>query len=69
MGATCVEMEAAALYSVASARRCDIVCLAHTTNTMATAGGDFEKGDADRAHASLALAAHVANLLAAGTTP
>ena len=69
LGAACVEMEAAALYALAAARGLDIVCLAHITNTMATAGDDFEKGDANGAHASLALAAHVAHLLGVGTTP
>jgi len=68
LGAACVEMEAAALYALAAARRFDIVCLAHITNTMATSGDDFEKGEANGAHASLALTAHVAHLLGAGTT-
>jgi uridine phosphorylase len=40
----CVEMEAAALYAYALARGRRVVCLAHVTNTMATAGDDFEKG-------------------------
>ncbi len=63
LGAACVEMEAAALYSLAAARGYDIICLAHITNTMATAGDDFEKGQANGVHASLALAAHVADLV------
>jgi uridine phosphorylase len=67
LGAACVEMEAAALYALAAARSRDIVCLAHITNTMATAGDDFEKGHANGAHASLALAAHVTRLLGVGT--
>jgi purine-nucleoside phosphorylase len=69
LGAACVEMEASALYALAAARRLDIVCLAHITNTMATAGDDFEKGDANGARASLALAAHVAHLLGVGNAP
>jgi uridine phosphorylase len=44
-GIDAVEMEAAALYAYASARRRDIVCVAHVTNTMATQGDDFEKGE------------------------
>ena len=40
-----VEMEAAALYAYATARQRDVVCVAHVTNTMATDGDDFEKGD------------------------
>lgn len=67
LGAACVEMEAAALYALATARGKDIICLAHITNTMATAGDDFEKGHANGVHASLALAAHVANLVHAVT--
>ncbi len=44
-GVHAVEMEAAALYAYAEARRRDVVCVAHVTNTMATDGDDFEKGD------------------------
>jgi uridine phosphorylase len=43
-GVHAVEMEAAALYAYAEARRRDVVCIAHVTNTMATDGDDFEKG-------------------------
>lgn len=39
-----VEMEAAALYTFARARRAPVLCLAHVTNTMGMAGVDFEKG-------------------------
>lgn len=42
-----VEMEAAALYAFAEARRKPVVCLAHVTNRMGTVAGDFEKGEAD----------------------
>ncbi len=65
-GAVCVEMEAAALYAYAAARARDVVCLAHVTNSMAVADDDFEKGDADGATASLALAAAVARAVVAG---
>lgn len=41
----CVEMEAAALYAFGMARRKDVVCFAHLTNTMAQQEGDFEKGE------------------------
>lgn len=44
-GIHAVEMEAAALYAYAEARQRDVVCVAHVTNTMATDGDDFEKGD------------------------
>jgi purine-nucleoside phosphorylase len=65
VGAVCVEMEAAALYAYASARTRDVVCIAHVTNSMAVAGNDFEKGNANGATASLALAAAVARAVAA----
>ena len=57
----CMEMEAAALYSYAAACDRDVVCLAHITNTMAVAGKDFEKGQANGAHAGLAIARAAAN--------
>jgi uridine phosphorylase len=46
-GLLAVEMEAAALYAFASARRKPVVCFAHVTNQMAQIEGDFEKGEAD----------------------
>jgi uridine phosphorylase len=49
LGVISVEMEAAALYAYAAALGRDVVCLAHVTNTMATEGDDFEKGEADGA--------------------
>jgi uridine phosphorylase len=55
-----VEMEAAALYAFARARRKPVLCLAHVTNQMAVTGGDFEKGEADGAYASLAVIGTVA---------
>ena len=69
IGATCVEMEAAALYALAEARGYDIVCLAHITNTMAVTENDFEKGEANGAHAALALTAHIARTLTAIRRP
>lgn len=53
LGVLAVEMEAAALYAYAEARERDVVCIAHVTNSMAIAGDDFEKGEADGAHAAL----------------
>lgn len=44
-GITCVEMEASALYAFAQAKKKDIICFAHLTNTMAQQAGDFEKGE------------------------
>ena len=55
-----VEMEAAALYAFARARDKPVLCLAHVTNRMAVDAGDFEKGEADGALASLEVIAAVA---------
>jgi uridine phosphorylase len=54
-GALAVEMEAAALYAFARARGAAVLCLAHVTNELARAEGEFEKGEADGAIAALAL--------------
>ncbi len=59
-GLLAVEMEAAALYAFAEARRRPVLCFAHVTNQMAQREGDFEKGAADGALDSLALVAAVA---------
>jgi purine-nucleoside phosphorylase len=59
-GILAVEMEAAALYAFARARHKPVLCLAHVTNQMAVEGGDFEKGEADGAFASLEVIAAVA---------
>ena len=59
-GALAVEMEAAALYAFARARGRAVLCFAHVTNQMARIEGDFEKGEADGAGASLDLIAAVA---------
>lgn len=59
-GALAVEMEAAALYAFATAKERVVVALAHVTNTMAIAEGDFEKGEADGTTATLAVIAAVA---------
>ena len=45
-GILAVEMEAAALYALASAKPYEIVCFAHVTNQMGQTEGDFEKGQA-----------------------
>jgi uridine phosphorylase len=49
MGLLAVEMEAAALYAFAAARKQPVICFAHVTNQMARIEGDFEKGEADGA--------------------
>jgi len=50
-----VEMEAAALYAFAQARRKPVLCFAHVTNQMARVEGDFEKGEADGTTDALAV--------------
>lgn len=59
-GILAVEMEAAALYTFARARRARVLCLAHVTNTMAQSGDDFEKGEADGTADALAVLAALA---------
>lgn len=59
-GILAVEMEAAALYAFAAARRRPVLCFAHVTNQMGRIEGDFEKGIADGAHDSLEVMLTVA---------
>ena len=54
-GLLAVEMEAAALYAFAQARRRRVLCFAHVTNQMGQIEGDFEKGEADGAVEALAV--------------
>jgi uridine phosphorylase len=63
LGVVCVEMEAAGLYAYAAARSAAVVCFAHVTNTMATAGDDFEKGVDAGVHDALAVGAAAARAL------
>lgn len=56
-GILTVEMEAAGLYALATARNYNIVCFAHVTNQMAQGGDDFEKGDAQGSVAALEVIA------------
>jgi uridine phosphorylase len=63
LGIVAVEMEAAALYAFAAVHEFDVVCVAHVTNTMATEGDDFEKGEADGAHDALEVVAAVIDRL------
>jgi uridine phosphorylase len=58
-GILAVEMEAAALYAFAEARAKPVLCFAHVTNQMWQIG-DFEKGEANGATASIALVHAVA---------
>jgi uridine phosphorylase len=56
-GVLAVEMEASALYAFAEAQTKPVLCFAHVTNQMARIEGDFEKGEAAGASASLAVIA------------
>ncbi len=59
-GLLAVEMETAALYAFAAARRRPVLCLAHVTNCMAKSEGDFEKGEAEGSVAVLDLLQRIA---------
>lgn len=61
-GILTVEMEAAALYALAEARRYTIICFAHVTNTMGQMEGDFEKGEASGSRAALYVIEQTARL-------
>lgn len=65
-GIHAVEMEAAALYAFAESDGHDIVCVAHATNSMATSGDDFEKGEANGTNRILALTSAIAQALVPG---
>lgn len=69
-GILAVEMEAAALYAFAQAKRRAVLCFAHVTNQMGQEG-DFEKGEANGATAALRLLHAVAEawLRRAGVGP
>lgn len=56
-GIATVEMQAAALYALATAMDYPIVCFAYVTNTMAVAGDDFKEGLDQGSHAILAVIA------------
>lgn len=56
---TCVEMEAAALYALSEAKKYNILCFAHLTNSMAQTEGDFEKGEEFGSIDSLNLISYV----------
>lgn len=65
-GIRAVEMEAAALYAFARARRRSVICFAHVTNRMAQDEGDFEKGVAGGAQGALRLIGAVTRVLRSG---
>jgi uridine phosphorylase len=65
-GVHAVEMEAAGLYAYAAARKRDVVCVAHVTNTMAVDGDDFEKGQHAGTNRILAVTAAITRAWANG---
>ena len=68
-GLLAVEMEAAALYAFATARRRPVLCVAHVTNQMGKIEGDFEKGAANGALASLGVIKTIARAWPGGSRP
>ena len=64
-GLLAVEMEAAALYAFARARRKPVICFAHVTNQMGLIEGDFEKGEANGSADALAIVVRTARRLMA----
>ena len=62
-GLVAVEMEAAALYAFAAAKKVPVVCFAHVTNQMGQVEGDFEKGHANGTTAALGIIAATARRL------
>ena len=67
-GLLAVEMEAAALYALACARKKAVVCFAHVTNRMGRIEQDFEKGEADGSVNSLAVLRRTAAILLPAVT-
>lgn len=61
-GALAVEMEASALYAFATVMSRSVICLAHVTNAMAQAEGDFERSEANGTKATLAVIAAAARV-------
>ncbi len=62
-GLLAIEMEAAALYALAEAKKYAIVCFAHITNQMAQQEGDFEKGAANGSLTALSVIRQTAQAL------
>ncbi len=61
-GILTVEMEAAALYALSSAKDLDIICFAYVTNQMGQNEGDFEKGQHQGSTSGLELIARIAEV-------
>jgi uridine phosphorylase len=61
-GILAVEMESAALYAFATARRRSVICLAHVSNQLGCVEGDFEKGESNGARWSAELVRSIAGV-------
>jgi uridine phosphorylase len=62
LGILAVEMEASALYALASVEQKPIVCFAHVTNQMGQTEGDFEKGQAQGSTTILEVVSQTASI-------
>ena len=69
MGILAVEMEAAALYALASVRQKAIICFAHVTNSMGQTEGDFEKGQAQGSATILEVLSQTARAWQTSSSP
>ena len=69
LNATCVEMEASALYALSKVKGYPIICFAHLTNSMAQTEGDFEKGDEFGSVDTLNLIKYVLHVLVPKRAP
>lgn len=58
-----VEMEAAALYALGTAKNKNIICFAHVTNQMGQSESDFEKGQHQGSLTGLHLLSRTASLI------
>ncbi len=65
-GILAVEMESAALYAFAMARRRAVICVAHVSNQLGQVEGDFEKGEGNGARGSAELVRAIAQGFMAG---
>ena len=68
-GILAVEMEAAALYALASVRQKAIICFAHVTNSMGQTEGDFEKGHAQGSATILEVLSQTARAWQTSSSP
>ncbi len=68
LGIAAVEMEAAALYALATAQDHAIICFAHITNQLGQGEAEFDKGQANGSLAMLAVVAETTRIWHAAQT-